>query len=50
MVNNGCFADGTGCEPEEETMPEPRADEVVLFEEFFTAGLRMPSHLVLAAI
>jgi hypothetical protein len=39
-----------GREPREETMPEPRDDDVVLFEEFFTAGLRMPLHPVLAAI
>jgi hypothetical protein len=28
----------------------PHVDEVVLFEEFFTAGLGMPPHPVLAAI
>jgi hypothetical protein len=29
---------------------EPNGDEVVVFEEFFTAGLRMPPHTVLADI
>jgi hypothetical protein len=34
----------------EETVPEPNSDEVVVFEEFFTAGLRMPPHPLLAVI
>jgi hypothetical protein len=34
----------------EETISEPDSDEVVLFEEFFTTGLRMPPHPVLANI
>jgi hypothetical protein len=50
MIDSGYFADSMGHEPGEETMPEPRANKVVLFEEFFTAGLRMPPHPVLAAI
>jgi hypothetical protein len=50
MVDCSYFADGMGHEPKEETVPEPHADEAVLFEEFFTAGLRMPLHPVLAAI
>jgi hypothetical protein len=29
---------------------EPNADEAVVFEEFFTGGLRMPPHPVLANI
>jgi hypothetical protein len=39
-----------GHEPGQETIPEPHLDEVVIFEEFFTAGLRMPPHPVLADI
>jgi hypothetical protein len=35
---------------EEETIPKPNADEAVLFEEFFTVGLRMPLHPVLQDI
>jgi hypothetical protein len=50
MIDRGYFADGMGREPGEETMPEPHVNEAMLFEEFFTAGLRMPPHPVLAAI
>jgi hypothetical protein len=50
MIGNGYFADGMGREPGEKTMPEPHVDEAVLFEEFFTAGLRMPRHPMLADI
>jgi hypothetical protein len=50
MIDNGYFVDGMGHEPGEETMPEPHVDEAVLFEEFFTASLRMPPHHVLAAV
>jgi tRNA A37 threonylcarbamoyladenosine synthetase subunit TsaC/SUA5/YrdC len=39
-----------GHEPGQETILEPHLDEVVIFEEFFTAGLRMPPHPVLADI
>jgi hypothetical protein len=49
MVDNGYFSDGMSHESGEETVPEPHADEAVLFEEFFTAGLRMPPHPMLAA-
>jgi hypothetical protein len=50
MIDIGYFADGMGRERGEETVPEPHADEVVLFEELFVIGLRMPPHHVLAAI
>jgi hypothetical protein len=50
MIDSGYFAQGMGREPEEETGPEPHPDEVVVFEEFFTTGLRMPPHAVLADI
>jgi hypothetical protein len=33
-----------------ESVPEPRANEVVLFEDFFAAGLWMPPHPVLVEI
>jgi hypothetical protein len=36
MVDNGCFTNGMGHEPGEETLSEPHDDEAVLFEEFFT--------------
>jgi hypothetical protein len=50
MIDNSYFADGMGCELGEDTVPEPHVDETVLFEEFFTAGLRMSPHPVLATI
>jgi hypothetical protein len=34
----------------EEVVPEPANDEEVVFKEFFTAGLRMPSRPTLADI
>jgi hypothetical protein len=36
--------------PGEETVSEPRDNEVIIFEEFFTAGLGMPTHPALAEI
>jgi hypothetical protein len=33
------FAEGSARELGEETVPEPDTDEVVVFEEFFMAGL-----------
>jgi hypothetical protein len=50
MIDNVYFTNGMGHEPGEETMSEPHVDEAVLFEEFFTTGLRMPLHPVLVAI
>jgi hypothetical protein len=50
MVDSGYFAEGMGRVPEEETVMEPQPDEAVVFEEFFSAGLRIPPHPVLANI
>jgi hypothetical protein len=50
MIESGYFSGGMGHELGEETVPEPNPDEVVVFEEFFTTGLRMPPHPVLADI
>lgn len=36
--------------PGEETVLEPNSDEVVMFEEFVTIGLRMPPHPVMSDI
>jgi hypothetical protein len=36
--------------PSAESMPEPRANEDVVFEDFFTTGLQMPPHPVLVDI
>jgi hypothetical protein len=46
----GYFAKGSTCEPGEEVVPEPADDEAIIFEEFFTAGLRMSPQPVLADI
>jgi hypothetical protein len=50
MIDSGYFAEGMGHELGEDIVPEPNPDEVVVFEDFFTAGLRMPPHPVLADI
>jgi hypothetical protein len=50
MTEQGCFAKGGARAPGEENIPKLEDDEVVIFEEFFTAGLRMPPHPVLADI
>jgi hypothetical protein len=50
MIDSSYFIEGMDHEPGEETVPEPNPDEVVVFEEFFTPGLRMPPHPVLADI
>jgi hypothetical protein len=42
LESMGYFAEGLAREPGEETVPEPNTDEVVVFEEFFATGLRMP--------
>jgi hypothetical protein len=41
MIDSGYFAEGMGHKPSEETILEPQPDEAVVFEEFFTASLRM---------
>jgi hypothetical protein len=46
----GYFAEGVAREPREETILEPADDEVIVFEEFFTTGLRMPPHQALTDI
>jgi hypothetical protein len=50
MIDNGYFADGMARAPGEETIPDSHADEAIVFEEFFSAGLRMPPHPVLSDI
>jgi hypothetical protein len=50
MIDCGYFAEGMAHEPREETVLEPNSDEAVVFEEFFTIGLRMHPHHVLADI
>jgi hypothetical protein len=48
MIDNCYFDEGMGHEPGEETILEPQSDKAMVFEEFFTAGLRMPPHPVLS--
>jgi hypothetical protein len=50
IIDRGYFTEGGARVLGEETISEPDSDEVVLFEEFFTTGLRMPPHPVLANI
>jgi orotate phosphoribosyltransferase len=42
------FSKGHGRLPGAKTVPTPRANEAVVFEDLFTTGLRMPPHPVLA--
>jgi hypothetical protein len=44
------FPMGYGRPPGAESMPEPQADEAIMFEDFFSAGLHMPPHSVLLDI
>jgi hypothetical protein len=44
------FAEGSARELGEETILEPNDDKVIVFEEFFAAGLRMLPHPVLTGI
>jgi hypothetical protein len=44
------FVEGSAHEPGEETVLEPTDDEVVVFEEFFAAVLRMPPRPALIEI
>jgi hypothetical protein len=44
------FSKGYGQPPGAESVPEPRADEAIIFRTFFATGLRMPPHPVLTDI
>jgi hypothetical protein len=50
MAEKCYFAEGEACAAGEETTPKPMDDEVVIFEDFFIVGLRMPPHSVLVDI
>jgi hypothetical protein len=43
MQQLGYFGSGVGRVPGAEEVPEPEG-ELVIFEAFFTAGLRLPAH------
>jgi hypothetical protein len=46
----GFFPAGSGCAPLDEEIPTPEADEIVVFHDFFTSGLRFPYDPLLPAI
>jgi hypothetical protein len=50
MVERGYFMDGEARVPGDEAVSELDNDEVVVYEDFFVAGLRMPLHPALADI
>jgi hypothetical protein len=50
MVEKCYFLEGRTREPGAETVLEPDNDEVMVYEDFFVTGLRMPPHPALADI
>jgi hypothetical protein len=46
----GFFPADDGCAPLDEQTPTPKANEVVVFHDFFTCGLRFPCDPILPAI
>jgi hypothetical protein len=46
----GFFPTGSGRAPLDEQVPTPEADEIVVFRDFFTCGLRFPCDPPLPAI
>jgi hypothetical protein len=49
MQRLGYFGDGVGRAPGAEEIPEPEG-ELVVFEAFFVAGLRLPAHRFVAEV
>jgi hypothetical protein len=49
MQQLGYFGSGVGCVPGVEEVPEPEG-ELVVFEAFFTTGLRLPAHRFVAEV
>jgi hypothetical protein len=49
MQQLGYFGSGVGRVPGAEEVPEPEGD-LVVFEAFFTAGLRLPTHRFVAEV
>lgn len=49
-MQDGYFPEGYGRLPREEEVPTPQANEVVVFPEFFNAGLPFPYQTVIAKI
>jgi hypothetical protein len=50
MVKKGYFVDGEAHALTAETVSEPDNDEVIMYEDFFVAGLRMSLHPALVDI
>jgi hypothetical protein len=46
----GFFPAGSGRAPLDEEIPTPEADEIVVFRDFFTCGLRFPCDPLLHVI
>jgi hypothetical protein len=46
----GFFPVGAGCTPLDEQVPTAEANDVVVFRDFFTCGLRFPCDPILAPI
>jgi hypothetical protein len=44
------FPKGFARLPSVESVPDPKENEAIVFEDFFVAGLRIPLHLVLLDI
>jgi hypothetical protein len=44
------FSAGTGRTPLDEQFPTPEEDEVIVFRDFFTCGLRFPCDPILPTI
>jgi hypothetical protein len=44
------FLEGFAWAPDMESVPDPKENEAVVFEDFFIAGLRIPPHPVLLDI
>jgi hypothetical protein len=49
MQQLGYFGGGVACVPGAEEVPEPEG-ELVVFEAFFAAGLRLPTHRFVAEV
>jgi hypothetical protein len=50
MVEKGYFTEGEAREPVAEAIPEPDDGKVVIYEDFFVAGLCLPLHPALGEI
>jgi hypothetical protein len=50
MMENGYFVEGKARAHGGETVSELDSNEVIVYEEFFVAGLHMPPHPALANI